>query len=54
MVTQRGGAAYPQIRPQLQPETRVEPGELREIDGGGGLKARRERRPSKKAVNGNR
>src|ERR1035437_5452868 len=52
MVTQRGGAAYPQIRPQLQPETGVEPGELREIDGGSGLKARRQRRPSKKAVNG--
>jgi hypothetical protein len=51
MVTQRGGAAYPQIRPQLQPETGVEPGELREIDGGSGLKARRQRRPSKKVVN---
>ena len=50
MVTQRGGAAYPQIRPQLQPETDVEPGELREIDGGSGLKARRRRPPAKSPV----
>jgi len=54
MVTQRGGAAYPQIRPQLQPETGVEPGEAHGIDGGSGLRAWRQRRPSKKAVNGNR
>jgi hypothetical protein len=38
----------------LQPQTGVEPGELPKTDGGGGLKARRQRRPSKKAVNGNR
>ena len=32
----------------LQSQTGVEPGELREIDGGGGLKARRQRLPAKK------
>ena len=37
----------------LQPQTRVEPGELPKTDGGSGLKARRQRRRSKKAVNGN-
>jgi hypothetical protein len=54
MVAQRGGAAYPQIRPQLQPETGVELGEAHGIDGGSGLKARRQRRPSKKAASSNR
>ena len=34
----------------LQPQTGAEPGELREIDGGGGLKVRRRRLPAKKAV----
>jgi hypothetical protein len=34
----------------LQPQAGVEPGELREIDGGGGLKVRRQRLRSKKAV----
>ena len=37
IVTQRGGAAYPHIWSQLQPETGVEPGEAHGIDGGGGL-----------------
>src|ERR1019366_460527 len=37
----------------LQPQARVEPGELPKTDGGCGLKARRQRRPSKKGVNGN-
>jgi len=32
----------------LQPETGIESGELRETDGGGGLKVRRQRLPAKK------
>ena len=39
--------------PGLQPQTGAKPGELREIDGGGGLKARRQRWRSKKAVQAN-
>jgi hypothetical protein len=34
----------------LQSQTSVEPGELREIDGGGGLKGRRRRLPAQKAT----
>jgi hypothetical protein len=34
----------------LQPETSVEPRELPKTDGGGGLKARRQRLPAKKVV----
>src|ERR1019366_1795151 len=39
--------------PGLQPQARVEPGELRETDGGGGLNARRQRRPAKNEVRSN-
>ena len=49
------GAGESQMRMEpddagLQPQTGVEPGELREIDGGGGLKARHDACPRKKLL----